>query len=42
MKFHINWPGHEADHSSPSSAKVKEYVKQYLHSSVHLLDVVFS
>jgi hypothetical protein len=25
-------PGHEADHSSPSSAEVKELVELYLHS----------
>jgi hypothetical protein len=27
----VKWPGHEADHSPPSSAKFKEYVKLYLH-----------
>jgi hypothetical protein len=28
----VKQPGHEADHSSPSSAKVKECVELYLHS----------
>jgi hypothetical protein len=28
----VKRPGREADHSSPSSAEVKEYVKLYLHS----------
>jgi hypothetical protein len=28
----VKWPGHEADHSPPSSAKVKECVELYLHS----------
>jgi hypothetical protein len=26
------WLGHEADHSPPSSAEVKEYIELYLHS----------
>jgi hypothetical protein len=28
----VKQPGHEADHSPPSSAKVKEWVGLYLHS----------
>jgi hypothetical protein len=34
--------GREADHSSPSSAEVKECVELYLHSPVHLHGVVLS
>jgi hypothetical protein len=29
----VNWLGHEADHSSPSSAEVKECMELYLHFS---------
>jgi hypothetical protein len=32
----VKWPGHEADHSPTSSAKVKECVELYLHSPIHL------
>jgi hypothetical protein len=28
----VKWPGREADHSPPTSAEVKEWVKLYLHS----------
>jgi hypothetical protein len=28
----VKWMGHEADHSPPSSAKVKECMELYLHS----------
>jgi len=28
----VKWPGREADHSPPSSDKVKEWVGLYLHS----------
>jgi hypothetical protein len=28
----VKWPGHEADYSPPSSAKVKECMELYLHS----------
>jgi hypothetical protein len=28
----VKWPGHEADHSPPSSAKVKGCMELYLHS----------
>jgi hypothetical protein len=34
--------GVEADHSSPSSAEVKECVELYLHSPIHLHGVVLS
>jgi len=27
----VKWLGHEADHSPPSSAKIKECVELYLH-----------
>jgi hypothetical protein len=30
----VKRPGNEADHSLPSSAEVKEYVKLYLHSPI--------
>jgi hypothetical protein len=36
------WSGREADHSTPSSAEVKEYVELYLHSPVRLHGVVLS
>jgi hypothetical protein len=32
LSLGVKWPGHEADHSPPSSAKVKECVELYLHS----------
>jgi hypothetical protein len=32
LSLEIKWPGHEADHSPPSSADVKECVELYLHS----------
>jgi len=35
-------PGHKADHSPPSSAKVKEWVKLHLHSPVCLHGMVLS
>jgi hypothetical protein len=35
-------PGPEADHSPPSSAKVKECVELYLHSPIGLNGVVLS
>jgi hypothetical protein len=34
--------GHEADHSPPSSAEVKECVVLYLHSPIRLHGVVLS
>jgi hypothetical protein len=38
----VKRPGHEADHSSPSSAEVKERVELYLHSPIRLHGVVLS
>jgi len=35
-------PGHEADHSPPSYAEIKECVELYLHSPVRLHGVVLS
>jgi hypothetical protein len=32
LSLGVKWPGHEADHSPPSSAEVKECVELYLHS----------
>jgi hypothetical protein len=32
LSLGVKWLGHEADHSPPSSAKVKECVELYLHS----------
>jgi hypothetical protein len=32
LSLRVKWPGHEADHSLPSSAEVKECVELYLHS----------
>jgi len=31
LSLGVKWPGHEADHSHPSSAKVRECVKLYFH-----------
>jgi hypothetical protein len=31
LSLGIKWPGCEADHSSPSSAKVKEWVELYIY-----------
>jgi hypothetical protein len=38
----VKWPENEADHSPPSSAEVKEWVKLYLHSPIRLNGVVLS
>jgi hypothetical protein len=38
----IKRPGHEADHSSPSSAEVKEWLALYFHPPVRLHSVVLS
>jgi hypothetical protein len=38
----VKQPGREADHSTPSSAEVKECVELYLHSSVQIHGVVLS
>jgi hypothetical protein len=32
LSLRVKWPGHEADHSLPPSAKIKELVQIYLHS----------
>jgi hypothetical protein len=32
LSLGVKWPGHEADHSSPSRAEVKECMKLYFHS----------
>jgi hypothetical protein len=32
LSLGVKWPGYEADHSPPSSAKVKEHMELYLHS----------
>jgi hypothetical protein len=32
LSLEVKQPGHEADHSPPSSAKVKELMELYLHS----------
>jgi hypothetical protein len=42
LSLGVNRPGHEADHSPPSSAEVKECVELYLRSSVRLHGVVLS
>jgi hypothetical protein len=38
----IKRPGRDADHSPPSGAKVKEYVKLYLESSIRLHGVALN
>jgi hypothetical protein len=38
----VKRPGCEADQSPPSSTEVKEFVKLYLHSPIHLHGVVLS
>jgi hypothetical protein len=38
----VERPGREADHSPPSSAKVKECMELYLHSPIRLHGVVIS
>jgi len=42
LSLGVKWPGHEADHSPPSSAEIKECMELYLHSSIHLHGVVLS
>jgi hypothetical protein len=32
LSLGVKWQGREADHSPPSSAEIKEYMKLYLHS----------
>jgi hypothetical protein len=38
----VKRPGREADHSPPSSAKVKEWVQPHLHSPLRLNGVMLS
>jgi hypothetical protein len=42
LSLGVKRPGLEADHSSPSSAEIKEYVALYLHSPIRLHGVVLS
>jgi hypothetical protein len=42
LSLEVKKPGHEADHSTPSSAKDKEYMEPYLHSPIHLHGMVLS
>jgi hypothetical protein len=42
LSLWIKRPGREAEHSPPSSAEVKEWAEQYLHSPICLNDVVLS
>jgi hypothetical protein len=42
LSLGVEQPGREADHSHPSSAKVKECVVLYLHSPIRLHGVVLS
>jgi len=36
------WPGYKADHSPPSSTKIKECTELYLHSTIRLYGVIFN
>jgi hypothetical protein len=42
LSLGVKWPCCEADHSPPSSAKVKGWVELYLHSPIRLHGVVLS
>jgi hypothetical protein len=42
VSLEVKWPGHEADHSPPPSAEVKECLELYCHSPVHLCGMVLS
>jgi hypothetical protein len=42
LSLRVKQPGHEADHSPPSGAKVKECMELYLHSPICLHGMVFS
>jgi hypothetical protein len=42
LSLEVKRPVHEADHSPPSSAEVKESVEIYFHSPIHLHGVVLS
>jgi hypothetical protein len=41
LSMRVKQPGHEADHSPPSNAKIKECLELYLHSTpIHFHDMV--
>jgi hypothetical protein len=42
LSLGVKRPWRESDHSPPSTAEVKEYVKIYLHSPIRLHGVVLS
>jgi hypothetical protein len=42
LSLEVKRPGHEADHSPPSSAEIKEWVELYLHSPIRPHDMVLS
>jgi len=42
LSLGVKWPGHEADHSPPSSTEVKECLEIYLHSPIRFHGVVLS
>jgi hypothetical protein len=42
LSLGVKRPGREADHSTPSSAELKEWVDLYLHSPIRLHGVVLS
>jgi hypothetical protein len=42
LSLRVKRPGREADHSTPSSAEVKECVELYFHSPIRLNSVVLS
>jgi hypothetical protein len=42
LSLAVKRPGHEAHHSPPTSAEVKEWVELYLHSPIRLHGVVIS
>jgi hypothetical protein len=42
LSLGVKQPGHEADHSHPSSAKFKEYAEVYLHSPIRIHGAVLS
>jgi hypothetical protein len=42
LSLGVKQPGHEADHSPPSSSKVKECMELYLHSPICLHGTVLS
>jgi hypothetical protein len=42
LSLRVKQPGHEADHSPPYSAEVKECVEIYFHSPIRLNGVVLN